>query len=79
VYSSGSLQSEWGIIEMKHPFTLLIAAFLSSVSLSLFAQDKPNILVIWGDDVGLWNISYNSRGMMGYKTPNIDKRYYSFS
>ncbi|MGB5292848.1 MAG: arylsulfatase, partial [Lysobacterales bacterium] len=37
------------------------------------AADKPNILVIWGDDVGIWNISDNSRGMMGYKTPNIDR------
>jgi arylsulfatase len=38
-----------------------------------WAQDKPNILVLWGDDVGFWNISYNSRGMMGYQTPNIDR------
>ncbi len=38
-----------------------------------FAQDKPNILVIWGDDIGFWNISNNSRGMMGYQTPNIDR------
>ena len=38
-----------------------------------FAADKPNILVIWGDDVGFWNISANSRGVMGYKTPNIDR------
>jgi len=36
-------------------------------------QKKPNILVIWGDDVGIWNISANSQGMMGYKTPNIDR------
>ncbi|HEY5952952.1 MAG TPA: hypothetical protein VIT18_01230, partial [Terrimicrobiaceae bacterium] len=36
-------------------------------------QKKPNILVIWGDDIGTWNISYNSRGMMGYQTPNIDR------
>ncbi len=36
-------------------------------------QNKPNILVIWGDDIGTWNISHNSRGMMGYKTPNIDR------
>jgi arylsulfatase len=35
--------------------------------------DKPNILVIWGDDVGYWNISHNNHGMMGYKTPNIDR------
>jgi arylsulfatase A-like enzyme len=34
---------------------------------------KPNILVIWGDDIGTQNISYNNRGMMGYKTPNIDR------
>ncbi|CAN7360472.1 arylsulfatase [Rhizobium sp. LjRoot254] len=34
---------------------------------------KPNILVIWGDDIGTWNISYNNRGMMGYMTPNIDR------
>ncbi|MFZ5780542.1 MAG: arylsulfatase [Pseudomonadota bacterium] len=33
----------------------------------------PNILVIWGDDIGIWNISHNSRGMMGYQTPNIDR------
>ncbi|MCY1740889.1 arylsulfatase [Ensifer sp. SL37] len=35
-------------------------------------QKRPNILVIWGDDVGLWNISAYNQGMMGYKTPNID-------
>jgi arylsulfatase len=34
---------------------------------------KPNILVIWGDDIGTWNISHNNRGMMGYTTPNIDR------
>ncbi|WP_295585695.1 arylsulfatase [uncultured Lamprocystis sp.] len=37
------------------------------------AADKPNILVIWGDDIGTWNISHNNRGMMGYQTPNIDR------
>ena len=34
---------------------------------------KPNILIIWGDDIGFWNISYHNRGMMGYHTPNIDR------
>src|SRR6266550_3262211 len=34
---------------------------------------KPNILVLWGDDVGYWNISAYNQGMMGYKTPNIDR------
>lgn len=37
------------------------------------AEQKPNILIIWGDDIGWWNISYNSRGQMGYRTPNIDR------
>ena len=35
--------------------------------------DKPNILVIWGDDIGITNISANSHGVMGYHTPNIDR------
>src|SRR5260221_5861367 len=34
---------------------------------------RPNILVIMGDDIGMWNLSAYSRGMMGYRTPNIDR------
>jgi arylsulfatase len=34
---------------------------------------KPNILVIMGDDIGYWNVSAYNRGMMGYRTPNIDR------
>ena len=37
------------------------------------AATKPNILILWGDDIGWWNISFNSRGQMGYRTPNIDR------
>ena len=37
------------------------------------AQEKPNILIIWGDDIGYWNVSAYNQGMMGYKTPNIDR------
>jgi arylsulfatase A-like enzyme len=37
------------------------------------AGKKPNILVLWGDDIGIWNISKFSNGMMGYRTPNIDR------
>lgn len=53
--------------------TLII--LLLSVSSLLSAQNKkkPNILVIWGDDVGMWNISAYHRGMMGGNTPNIDR------
>ena len=36
-------------------------------------QKKPNILILWGDDIGWWNVSFNSRGQMGYRTPNIDR------
>jgi len=34
---------------------------------------KPNILVMFGDDIGYWNVSAYNRGMMGYRTPNIDR------
>lgn len=52
-----------------------ISALLLMVSLLLFAQkgEKPNILVIWGDDIGWSNPSIYNMGMMGYRTPNIDK------
>ncbi len=36
-------------------------------------SDKPNILVIWGDDIGISNLSCYSHGVMGYRTPNIDR------
>lgn len=51
----------------------LFLLFFVLLSLQILAQDKPNILVIWGDDIGTWNISHNNRGMMGYQTPNIDR------
>ena len=35
--------------------------------------DKPNIVVIWGDDIGISNLSCYSDGLMGYRTPNIDR------
>src|SRR6185295_11576761 len=34
---------------------------------------KPNILIIWGDDIGWFNVSAYHRGIMGYRTPNIDR------
>jgi len=37
------------------------------------AQDKPNILVIWGDDIGQSNVSAYTMGIVGYRTPNIDR------
>ena len=47
---------------------------LGLVATTASAQDKkPNILIIWGDDIGYWNISAYNQGMMGYETPNIDR------
>ena len=54
----------------------VIAATLAAAALSApaFAQsDKPNILVVWGDDIGQSNISAYTRGLVGYQTPNIDR------
>ena len=35
--------------------------------------EKPNILIIWGDDIGWFNVSAYNHGIMGYRTPNIDR------
>lgn len=51
----------------------LATAVLTSSATGLLAQDSPNILVIWGDDVGRSYISAYTVGMMGYRTPNIDR------
>src|SRR6201995_6174191 len=37
------------------------------------SEKRPNILVIWGDDIGISNLSCYSHGVMGYQTPNIDR------
>jgi len=52
---------------------LAVTLGAASPALAQPTAKKPNILVIWGDDIGTWNISHNSRGMMGYQTPNIDR------
>ncbi len=46
---------------------------LPTEALAQAAKKKPNILIIWGDDIGYWNVSAYNHGMMGYKTPNIDR------
>ena len=51
---------------------IMLLALVCSASLSA-AQSKPNILVIWGDDIGQSNISAYTMGMVGYRTPNIDR------
>lgn len=50
-----------------------LTALTLGASASTQAADKPNILVIWGDDIGVHNISAYNHGIMGYQTPNIDR------
>ena len=60
---------------------LLLVAGMAMLAAPAFAGDaapaapakKPNILILWGDDIGGFNISAYNLGMMGYKTPNIDR------
>jgi len=66
---------------MKFNSTLRIAIIIFAAAFTVGGAtakasgeiQKPNILVIMGDDIGIPNISYLSFGMMGYKTPNIDR------
>lgn len=51
----------------------VFASGLLGFSSLLSAAEKPNILVFWGDDIGITNISAYSDGIMGYRTPNIDR------
>jgi arylsulfatase len=54
--------------------SLAVAVVLVAFALPAAAQQKkPNIVVIMGDDVGMWNLSTYHRGMMGGRTPNIDR------
>jgi arylsulfatase len=54
-------------------FIVLAFAISPSPAPAQTGGKQPNILVIWGDDIGYWNISAYNQGMMGYKTPNIDR------
>jgi arylsulfatase len=56
-------------------FTLIAAIFSIAFATTALAQDqqRPNILVIWGDDVGWSNLSSYGDAVMGYRTPNIDR------
>jgi arylsulfatase A-like enzyme len=51
---------------------VLAASGLPAVAQPAATAQKPNILIIWGDDIGQFNVSAYNMGMMGYKTPNID-------
>jgi arylsulfatase A-like enzyme len=62
--------------ERKTKFILFALAMFLAFAWALspaVAAEKPNIVVIWGDDIGQSNISAYTKGMMGYRTPNIDR------
>ncbi|MFM9010231.1 MAG: arylsulfatase, partial [Planctomycetota bacterium] len=52
---------------------LLAAAFGAAPPAAAQTAKRPNILVIWGDDIGQFNVGSYTLGMMGYRTPNIDR------
>ena len=54
-------------------FLVAGAAILVAGAVNAQKNKKPNILVIWGDDIGQSNISAYTKGMVGYRTPNIDR------
>ena len=58
-------------MKLLNRFHVIMVATLLSTNVYA-ATEKPNILVLWGDDVGYYNASAYNQGMMGYKTPNID-------
>lgn len=58
---------------VKFVLVLLLGVFSTQVLAAPANQEPPNILVIWGDDIGIWNLSAYSHGGMGYRTPNIDR------
>ena len=70
----------WGERMKQKSTTLFLRSVVCLVSLGatglvtpVQAQDKPNILVIMSDDVGITNISAYSQGLAGYQTPNIEE------
>ena len=68
----GSKSVRSGPFEILAAIGLIVACALFS-TVALAADNKPNILVIWGDDIGQSNISAYTKGLMGYRTPNIDR------
>jgi arylsulfatase A-like enzyme len=53
--------------------TILLTALMTLCGIAHAQTGKPNIVIIWGDDIGQSNVSAYSKGMMGYRTPNIDR------
>jgi arylsulfatase A-like enzyme len=61
------------ILKLALTCVLIVPGIASAQSPSPSTGKKPNIIIIWGDDIGQSNISAYSHGLMGYRTPNIDR------
>src|SRR6184192_179747 len=64
------------MMRLLYPITVLLVAIgiaVSGPAPTAAAADKPNIVVIMGDDIGMWNIGAYHRGLMAGRTPNLDK------
>ncbi len=56
---------------IKKILAIMLILFVASITFA--ASEKPNVVIIWGDDIGQSNLSVYTKGMMGYQTPNIDR------
>jgi arylsulfatase A-like enzyme len=62
-------QKNWRVLLL----VVVMLALLMTAGAALAADKKPNIVIIWGDDIGQSDVSAYSKGLMGFKTPNIDR------
>ncbi len=62
--------SKW---KVATPFIAIVFTLLLIASSALAQEKKPNVLIIWGDDIGITDVSAYSDGLMGFETPNIDR------
>ena len=74
-FSGGQQRDSTYMSSIRNTCFGLVASAIATVAMSLpaAAQQKPNILVIMGDDIGMWNIGAYHRGLMAGRTPNLDK------
>jgi hypothetical protein len=59
--------------KLLHLFAIAAVGLACIAGQAAAADKKPNIVIIWGDDIGLSDVSAYSQGLMGFKTPNIDR------
>lgn len=58
---------------IKQWISVCLCSLAILISSAASAADKPNMLILWGDDIGTWNLSAYNLGGMGFRTPNIDR------